>query len=92
MTTILLDGSQANATQLAKTLSANQAVKLIVFYGHGLPDRLLGHKCKNLKPDAVVAKNGTGVVPEELAERNLYSFACLAGRKLARSLNARDFA
>jgi hypothetical protein len=87
---VLLEGAEVTIEKLAHTLNENKECKLVVFYGHGLADRLLAHDCnKNHDAqDPVIQTSGKTVLPREMAHRNLYTFACHAGRELGPALRS----
>lgn len=81
-----LTGESATLETLRLALIRHRDCKFIVFFGHGTPDRLLAHNHDIYSEDAVIQRRASEVHPPEIAGRNVYAFACLAGRDLGPAL------
>lgn len=83
-----LNGETAVEAYLRSSLEKNRAAELISFYGHGAVNHLFGQVLAVSRSNPVINTSSPGVLPTELAGRNLYAVACHAGAGLGPLLSA----
>jgi hypothetical protein len=82
-----LDGFSVSEENLRRGLQAFPNAHLVAFYGHGEPDSLVV-KNRDGVQSPLIHVTGPGVIPQELAGRNLYAVACHSGSNLGPALAA----
>src|SRR5437660_1253060 len=80
-----LDGFSATEKNLRQCLQDLPDAEMIAFYGHGSPESLVAKNSAKVEIP-LIHVSGPGILPTELAGRNLYAVACRAGSKLAPAL------
>jgi hypothetical protein len=72
----------ATTVDLQQALQEDGSVTVLAFYGHGGPDRLLGHPWCYVIDRSVVSSSGPRLIPPETEKLQIYAVACRAGGQL----------
>jgi hypothetical protein len=83
-----LNGGAAVEAKLRTSLEKNRETELVSFYGHGSSTYLISHSLLARVAKPLINANSPGVLPKELAGRNVYAVACHAGAVLGPALSA----